>query len=121
MHIQTRLWCWRSRAQNVSHQALNITNPLDKSTLLLSKAITENENLTCTFDFYRTNRSGVNAFFKVKLINARIAKINLNLPHSITNSEGQPEEVVSFTYESITQEHCIAGTSGYSLWSERIF
>lgn len=45
----------------------------------------------------------------------------LYLPHSITDSGGQPEEIVSFTYESITQEHCIAGTSAYSLWEDRLF
>lgn len=111
-----------SRAQNVNHLALNIQKPVDKSTPLLSKAITENECLTCDFEFYRTNRFGINElYYKVKLIKARISDIHLSVPHSITNSGGQPEETVSFTYESITQEHCIAGTSAYSLWEDRIF
>ncbi|WMY74030.1 Hcp family type VI secretion system effector [Buttiauxella selenatireducens] len=111
-----------SRAQNVNHLALTIQKPVDKSSPLLSKSITENECLTCDFDYYRTNRFGINElYFKVKLINARIAKISHNVPHTISNSQGQPEESISFTYESITQEHCIAGTSAYSLWEERIF
>ncbi|GDX07333.1 Hcp family type VI secretion system effector [Buttiauxella sp. A111] len=111
-----------SREQNVNHLALTIHKPVDKSTPLLSKAITENECLTCDFEYYRTNRFGINElYFKVKLINARIASIHTDVPHTIDNAQGQPEESISFTYESITQEHCIAGTSAYSLWEERIF
>lgn len=111
-----------TRAQNVNHQMLVIQKPVDKSSPLLSKAITENECLTCDFEYYRTNRFGINElYYKVKLINARISSIKHIVPHTINNSVGQPEETVSFTYESITQEHCIAGTSAYSLWEERLF
>ncbi|WP_449557317.1 Hcp family type VI secretion system effector [Huaxiibacter chinensis] len=111
-----------TRTQNVNHLAFNIQKPVDKSTPLLSKSIIENECLTCDFEFYRTNRFGINElYYKVKLVNARISDIHVSVPHSITDSGGQPEETVSFTYESITQEHCIAGTSVYSLWEERMF
>lgn len=111
-----------TRAQNVNHQTLTIQKPVDKSSPLLTKSISENECLTCDFEYYRTNRFGINElYYKVKLINARIASIAHNVPHTITNSGGQPEESVSLTYESITQEHCIAGTSAYSLWEERLF
>ena len=69
-----------------------------------------------------TNRFGINeVYYKLKLINARIARIGLQLPHTILNSEGQAEEAISFTYESIYQDHCIAGTRAFSLWRERIF
>ena len=48
---------------------------MDKSSPLLNKAISENECLTCDFEFYRTNRFGINElYYKLKLINARIAK-----------------------------------------------
>ncbi|UYW73774.1 Hcp family type VI secretion system effector [Pseudocitrobacter faecalis] len=111
-----------TRAQNVNHQALIIQKPVDKSSPLLSKAISENECLTCDFEYYRTNRFGINElYYKVKLINARIASIKHMVPHTVNNSQGQPEEAISFTYESITQEHCVAGTSVYSLWEERIY
>ncbi|EDT6764295.1 Hcp family type VI secretion system effector [Salmonella enterica subsp. enterica] len=111
-----------SRAQNVNHQMMTIRKPMDKSSPLLNKAISENECLTCDFDFYRTNRFGINElYYKLKLTNARIAKIDLIVPHVISSGAGQPEESVSFTYESINWEHCIAGTSTYSLWEERIF
>ncbi|AUZ63324.1 TPA: Hcp family type VI secretion system effector [Citrobacter amalonaticus] len=111
-----------TRAQNVNHQTLVIHKPVDKCSPLLTKAISENECLTCDFEYYRTNRFGINElYYKVKLINARIANIKHVVPHTINNSQGQPEESVSLTYESITQEHCIAGTSAYSLWEERLF
>lgn len=111
-----------SRAQNVNHQALNITKPIDKSTPLLSKAINENECLSCNFDFYRTNRYGLNElFYQLKLINARVSRIGLRMPHTISDSQGQTEEVISFIYESISQDHCVAGTSAFSLWSDRVF
>lgn len=111
-----------SRAQNVNHQELTITKPVDKSSPLLGKAISENECLTCDFVFYHTNRFGINEpYYKLKLTNARISNIGLTVPHTINDSPGQPEESVSFTYESINWEHIVAGTSAYSLWSERIF
>lgn len=111
-----------TRAQNVNHQKFVIQKPVDKSSPLLSKAITENECLTCDFEYYRTNRLGLNElYYRVKLINARIASITHTVPHTVNNSQGQPEETISFTYESITHEHCIAGTSAYSLWEERLY
>ena len=111
-----------TRQQNVNHQALTMVKPIDKSSPLLGKAITENECLTCDFSFYRTNRMGMNeCYYKLKLINARIAGIHLQVPHTIEDGDGQPQETIELTYESINWEHCTAGTSAYSLWSDRIF
>ncbi|WP_148873286.1 type VI secretion system tube protein TssD, partial [Serratia marcescens] len=94
---------------------------IDKSTPLLTTAINDNEELNCELGFWRTNSAGMNElYFKVVLIKARIAKINLILPHVINQPGGQPEEVISFTYESITQEHVMAGTSAYSFWEDRV-
>lgn len=110
-----------TRQQNVNHQMLTIIKPVDKSSPLLGKAISENECLSCDFSFYRTSRTGMNeCYYHLKLINARISSIHLHVPHTIDDSEGQPEESVEFTYESIIWEHCTAGTSAYSLWDERV-
>lgn len=69
-----------SRAQNVNHQELTITKPVDKSSPLLGKAISENECLTCDFVFYRTNRFGINEpYYKLKLANARLSNIGLTV------------------------------------------
>ncbi|WP_312948300.1 Hcp family type VI secretion system effector [Superficieibacter sp.] len=111
-----------TRQHNVNHQALTMIKPLDKASPLLGKAISENECMTCEFSFYRTNRTGMNeCYYKLKLINARIASIHLQIPHTINDSEGQPEECIELIYESISWEHCTAGTSAYSLWDDRIF
>ncbi|MDU2941730.1 MAG: Hcp family type VI secretion system effector [Enterobacteriaceae bacterium] len=111
-----------TRSQNVNHLALTIRKPVDKATPLLNRAITENEILTCDFEFYRTNRFGMNEmYYKIKLLKARVASIHLIVPHTITNSDGQPEESISFIYETFTHEHCIAGTSAFSIWDMRLF
>lgn len=111
-----------SRNQNVNHHSVTIKKPIDKSSPLLGKTINDNEILTCDFDFYRTNRFGVNEkYYKIKLTNARISDIHLYAPHSINDNSGQTQETISFVYETINWEHCTAGTSGYSLWNERIF
>lgn len=106
----------------VKQWALTIAKPVDKSSPLLGKAITDNELLSCEFSFYRTNRTGMNeCYYKVKLTNARIASIHLRVPHTINDREGQAEESIELTYESINWEHTTAGTSAYSFWEERVF
>ena len=110
------------REQNVNHQSMTMVKPVDKASPLLGKAINDNEELTCEFSFYRTNRMGFNElYYTIKLTKARISSIHLHVPHTIDDSAGQPEESIELCYESISWEHHIAGTSGYSLWEERIF
>lgn len=111
-----------SRAQSVNHHEVTILKPIDKSSPLLGKAITDNEILTCDLEINRTNRTGMSeCFYKVKLTGARITHIDFIVPHSILESEAEAQEKVSFSYETITWEHCVAGTSAYSLWNERVF
>ncbi|MBF7994897.1 MULTISPECIES: Hcp family type VI secretion system effector [Rahnella] len=111
-----------SRDQNVNHHEVTILKPIDKSSPLLGKAITDNEILTCDLELYRTNKVGMGeCYYKVKLTGARITNIDFIVPHSILESEAEAQERVSFSYETITWEHCIAGTSAYSLWNERVY
>lgn len=111
-----------SRAKNVNHQCLTFIKPVDKSSPLLGKAITDNETLSCEFHLYRTSQTGLNeCYYVLKLINARISSIHLQVPHTINDSEGQPEEIIELSYESIAWEHRIAGTSAYSIWDARVF
>lgn len=60
-------------------------------------------------------------YYKVKLTGARVTQIDFVVPHNIIESGGEAQEKVSFSYETITWEHCTAGTSTYSLWDERVF
>lgn len=111
-----------TRNQNVNHQTVIIKKPVDKSSPLLNKSITENETLTCNFEFYRTNQAGINElYYKIKLIDATIKDIRLSSPDSLNNPGGQPTEMISFTYNSVEWEHCLAGTSSYSLWNTRVY
>ncbi|AID27565.1 hypothetical protein N643_15500 [Salmonella bongori serovar 48:z41:-- str. RKS3044] len=60
-------------------------------------------------------------YYKIKLFKAHISNIKLIVPHNIIENGNEAQERVSFIYESISWEHCMANTSAYSLWSERTF
>lgn len=110
-----------TREHNVNHHEVTIIKPIDKSSPLLAKAISENENLECCLDFYRTSKGGgMECFYKVILINARISDLELRVPHNLHEAGKEIQEKVSFTYGSISWTHCHAGTSAYSLWEDRV-
>lgn len=111
-----------SRAQNVNHQVMVIIKPIDKSSPLLCKAINDNEKLVCDLYLYRTSRVGMNElYYKIKITGTRITHTELIVPHNLLESGAEPQERITFSYETITWEHCNAGTSAYSLWNERVF
>lgn len=111
-----------SRAQNVNHHELQIIKPIDRSSPLLNKAMNDNEELECEIDLYRVNPTGLQeVYYKIKLIKAHLSSIKTIVPHNIIESGNEAQERISLIYESITWEHCMASTSAYSLWEERIF
>ncbi|CDH04916.1 conserved hypothetical protein [Xenorhabdus bovienii str. oregonense] len=111
-----------SMHQNVNFQPIDIRKPIDKSSPLLSQALTSNEILTCEFFFYRTAMNGgLELYYKVKLTEASLVNISFFCPNSITHNDAQPEESLSIKFKSITWEHVTAGTSSYSIWDERVY
>lgn len=111
-----------SRSQNTSFMPLDIKKPIDKSSPLLSQALISNELLDCNFLFYRTSFDGkLELYYKIKLGKASIINLSCFYPNSLTHNDYQPQESVSFKYESITWEHVMGGTSSYGIWSESIF
>lgn len=111
-----------SRQQNVNHHELQIVKPIDRSSPLLNKAINDNETLECEIVLYRTNQMGLQEiFYKIKLIKAHISRIQTINPHNIIESGNESQERISFIYESIAWEHCMANTSAYSFWNERVY
>ncbi|MFU2315784.1 type VI secretion system tube protein TssD [Rahnella sp. PCH160] len=71
-----------SREENANHHPVFITKPIDKSSLLLCKSVSENEILTCDFDVHRINKFGINElFYKFKLTKARITNIEVIFPN----------------------------------------
>lgn len=110
------------RDQNVNHGPISFVKPIDKSSPLFGMAISENECLDLEFFFYRTSSVGANElFYSIKVTNATVSSVRVIYPHSIDHSDNQPEEHISLNYGSISWMHHIAGTSGYSLWEERVF
>ncbi|WP_279204534.1 Hcp family type VI secretion system effector [Obesumbacterium proteus] len=125
-HInQIQILCCRhemTRDQNVNHHPIIITKPIDKSSPLLGVAISENESLTCTLDFYRTNENGMQEkYYTIILNKASIVSIYIDYPHALNHNDIQPEESIAIRYADINWFHHIAGTSGYSLWEERVW
>ncbi|AHG18772.1 Hcp [Chania multitudinisentens RB-25] len=111
-----------SREQHVSHHPVVIIKPIDKSSPLIGIAISNNERLDATIDIYRTNQNGGRElFYTIKLTNVTITDINIFYPNSLTHNESQPQESLSLKYESIAWQHHIAGTSGYSIWDDRVY
>ena len=58
-----------SRSQNVNHHELIITKPVDKSSPLLAKALSDNEKMAiCEFILYRTSKAGIyQPYYKINL------------------------------------------------------
>ncbi|MDN0085934.1 Hcp family type VI secretion system effector [Yersinia nurmii] len=111
-----------NREQNSNHLPVNIIKPIDKSTPLLAIAISNNEELYMLFDFYRTAINGAQEkYFSIELRKAHLKHIGMNYPHALTHADNQPEEMLSMSYQDIKWTHHIAGTSGYSLWKERVY
>jgi type VI secretion system Hcp family effector len=70
----------------------------------------------------RTNASGaIEVFFGIKLTDATIVDISYAYPNSIENNSLMPYEKILLKYKSISWEHKIAGTSGYSIWDDRVY
>ncbi|MFJ7793789.1 Hcp family type VI secretion system effector [Pseudomonas sp. NPDC096950] len=99
------------------HLPIMITKNIDKSSPLLASALHEREEIECTIHFYRTSPAGgQDKYYSVRLTGAKIAHLNLQVPHSIHMNEDQPQEMVSIRYRDISWTHVQAGTSAYSFW-----
>lgn len=99
------------------HMPVVIIKNLDKSTPLLAKALHDGEEIECKIHFYRTSSAGFNEkYFTVALDGARIASLNIQVPHAINMSDAEPQELMSIRYREITWVHHHASTTGHSTW-----
>ena len=111
-----------SREYNVVHHPIKFYKPIDKSSPLLNAALSENEELSAIFNFYRINSGGcIERFYTIELQGAHLSNILTCYPHSITHAGNQPEEVIVLNYKNITWKHHIASTESYSCWEEMVF
>ncbi|MBN3097943.1 Hcp family type VI secretion system effector [Pectobacterium brasiliense] len=106
---------------NLSCHPVELIKFIDKSSPLLGVSVSSNERLTANFFLYRVNSAGqLELFYEIKLTDVRIVDISCNYPHSINNNEMMPYEKVLLKYNSISWEHKVAGTSGYSIWNDSV-
>lgn len=111
-----------TRHQNIVHHPIQIIKLIDKSSPLLGVAMNHNELLDAEFNFYRTSQSGhLELYYKLKLTKATIIDIASTYTNTLNSNFIMPHQKVSFNYESITWEHVIAGTSGYSIREFNVF
>ncbi|EJD6580844.1 type VI secretion system tube protein Hcp, partial [Proteus mirabilis] len=105
-----------SRHQNISHAPFVFEKADDKSSALLLSSITNNEILECDFKYYRIDKNGGLLHYKtIKLTKSSIIRIKNTHPNSLLKNEYYPTETISLRYESITVNHIVASTSGYSI------
>lgn len=99
------------------HLPIMITKNIDKSSPLLASALHEQEELECTIHFYRTSPAGgQDKYYSIRLTGAKIAYINLQVPHATHMNDAQPQELLSIRYRDISWTHIQASTSAYSTW-----
>ncbi|UAN48389.1 Hcp family type VI secretion system effector [Serratia sp. JSRIV001] len=111
-----------TREQNVQHHPIHFIKPIDKSSPLLAMAISDNELIEAIFYFYRINTTGqLELYYEIKLTEASIVDITCVYPHSINDNDMMPHEKIVLKYKSISWNHRMAGTSGYSIWDDRVF
>ncbi|HEF8771094.1 Hcp family type VI secretion system effector [Providencia manganoxydans] len=111
-----------SRAQNLSHQPIEFTKLIDKSSPLLLIAVSNNETLNLVFDYYRTAQNGgIEKYFTVKLNEASIIDYTHQCPNNILRNDIEPEERLTIKYRDITTAQIMAGTSGYSISNDSVF
>ncbi|TDS93095.1 MULTISPECIES: Hcp family type VI secretion system effector [Rahnella] len=111
-----------SREQNVNHHPLIIKKPIDKSSPLLMIGVSTNEEMEVILDKYRTSNTGKQEkYYTVRLTQATLCHISSYDPENIPGHDTQSFEVISFNYQSIIATHHTAGTTGYSIWDERVY
>lgn len=118
----TEFNCSLTREQNLSHQPIEFTKLIDKSSPLMLIAISNNEVLNLVFDFYRTAQNGgIEKYYSVKLNEASIINYTKQCPNNILRNDIDPEEHITVRYRDITESHIMAGTSGYSISENSVF
>ncbi len=111
-----------SNIGNVSratHQPIAITKNVDKSSPLLAQALANREVIDCTLDFFRLSAHGSQEkFYTVKITGGMVVDLTFDIPHTLMQSEADPQEHIAIRYRDITWTHHVARTSGYAFWGD---
>jgi type VI secretion system secreted protein Hcp len=89
------------------YQPILIRKPIDRSSPLLMKALTQNEVIDATFKFFRPNPAGdgtVEQFYTVAITKGRISSVKQFVPDTMepATSTEPPLEDVSFVFQRIS-------------------
>lgn len=92
--------------KGVNLQALSFTKLIDKSSPLLTTAITNNEKLALEFNFYRTSRYGTwEKYYSIELRGASLTDISVNVSNNNLDTE-----TITVCYDYILCKHLTAST-----------
>lgn len=100
-----------------THRPILITKNVDKASPLLAQALSSREEINCSINFYRVSSFGLQEkYYSIAVTGGVIADLTLEMPHTILQSDAEPQEHIAIRYREITWTHHAAGTSGYSTW-----
>lgn len=100
-----------NKGNSLQTQALRVNKLVDKSSPLLTNAITNNERLFVEIDFWRINKTGHwERYYYIQLRNAFIADIHSTFALNTLHTED-----ISLVYDYIYCKHLIANTEFYYL------
>ncbi|WMY76421.1 type VI secretion system tube protein TssD [Buttiauxella selenatireducens] len=92
--------------KGVNLQGLSFTKLIDKSSPLLTTAITNNEKLALEFNFYRISRYGMwEKYYSIELRGASLVDISVNVSNNTLDTE-----VITVRYDYILCKHLTAST-----------
>ena len=106
------------------YEPILIRKRIDKSSPLLAKALTQNQNVDGTFKFFRASPAGdgtTQQFYTVAIKHGRVASIRQVVPDIITPASNTqpPLEEVTFVFGTIAWTYTEGGITNEDTWSTR--
>ncbi|HYG59532.1 MAG TPA: type VI secretion system tube protein TssD [Symbiobacteriaceae bacterium] len=99
------------------YQPLLIRKRIDKSSPLLMKALTQNQPVEASFNFYRPSLFGDSPeelFYTVQIRNARVNSVKI-----VQESGSEPVEEVTFVFHTITWTYTNGGVTHEDTWDQQ--
>lgn len=106
------------------YEPMLIRKRIDKSSPLISKALTENQVIEGTFKFFRPNPTGdgtTEQFFTIQIKKGRIASQRIWVPDTLVpaSSTEPPLEEVTFVFHSINWTFTNGGITHDDTWDQQ--
>lgn len=105
------------------YEPILIRKRIDKSSPLLAKALTQNQNVDATFKFFRPSPRGdgtTQQFYTVAIKHGRVASIRQVVPDTLTpaSSTQPPLEEVTFVFSTISWTYTEGGVTHEDTWGK---